>query len=211
MTCDKNDQLKSTTENHIYGMSILEDILSEESLKQEVAAVTATRISPTERYLPLIGLCIDIHHPTLLGRALVRVEIDGAEKEHWMPTLHGMSIRPMDRVLVQTPKNGIEPIVIGVVDGFKMRPELEHIPGPVISLLSDESVKVNDVDGNQLLEVYRDESGPVVRLLSENTNIDLPGKLRISAKSIELAAKDGEAKISASKHVVVEGEMIRLN
>jgi hypothetical protein len=211
MTCKLKEQFESTTVNHIYGMSILEEILAEESLKQEIPAGSKVRSSLMGMYLPMIGLCLDTHHPTLLGRALVRVEIDSVEKELWMPTLHGMSIRSMDRVLVQTPKSGIEPIVIGVVDGFKMRPELEHAGGPSLSLLPDESVKVSDADGNELLEVFRDESGPVIRLLSESTNIDLPGKLRISAKSIELAAKDGEAKISASKHVVVEGEMIRLN
>lgn len=48
-------------------------------------------------------------------------------------------------------------------------------------------------------------------LLRADLDLDLPGKLRISAKSIELEPKQGQARIEASDDVVVNGEVIHLD
>lgn len=61
------------------------------------------------------------------------------------------------------------------------------------------------------MEVFEDESGPVIRLLRDDIDLDLQGKLRVRAKSIELEAKEGQARIKASDDVVVVGEIIHLN
>lgn len=193
--------------------TILDEIISHEINTSEQCF-----LKPINRYrnivadiCPVIGVCIDTHHPTLMGRALIRWELDGEVNKQWLPMLHGMSLRDDDQVLVQTPKNGFEPIVIGVVDGYKRRPDIEMSSGPALSLQRDESITVTTEEGEKMLEIYRKESGPVVKLLSGDIDIELSNTLRISAQSIELNARQGEAKITANDDVVVEGEMIRLN
>lgn len=160
----------------------------------------------------LVGQCTDTEHPTLVGRILVSFDKDCHSFEQWLPCLHGMSCRRGDRVLVHYPQNGIEPIVIGVVDGYKKRPAILRLEGPVLELKRDASIKVVSSAGAQLLEVFEDESGPVVKLLSEETSIDFPNQsLRINAKSIELQAVQGRVQISASDSVDIKGEEINLN
>lgn len=90
---------------------------------------------------------------------------------------------------------------------------MERTAGPSISLSlkPDESIKVLSNEGEKLLEIYQDEFVPAVKLLHENTNIDLPGKQRVRAKDIELKATEWQAKINATENVVVNGEMIKLN
>jgi uncharacterized protein (DUF2345 family) len=66
-------------------------------------------------------------------------------------------------------------------------------------------------EGEPLLEVVREASGPVVRLLQAAARIDLPGALRIEADAIELRARTGEVRIEAADDVVVRGGAIRLN
>ena len=75
----------------------------------------------------------------------------------------------------------------------------------------DESVKVKNPDGTKLLEIYQDRTGPVVKILSDNTHFELSNHLKISAKSIEFIATEGDATLEASDDVIVNGEMIRLN
>ena len=168
--------------------------------------------TPSDTRPALVGECTDDRHPTLMGRVRVRWSAGNGETcEQWVPALHGLTIREADRVLLQHPSNWPEPIVVGVVDGFAVRPETARVPGPQISLAGYEALCISTVDGAKLLEVYHDESGPVVRLLQEDVHLDLPGKLHIDAKSIELEAKMGGITIKAKDDVVVQGEMIDLN
>ena len=80
-----------------------------------------------------------------------------------------------------------------------------------MTLLRDESLKILTENGTPLVEVRRDDSGPVVRLLTKETSLDVPGELRINAHRIVMNATSGNACIAASDDVIVNGEMIRLN
>jgi hypothetical protein len=51
----------------------------------------------------------------------------------------------------------------------------------------------------------------VIRLLTADVSVDLPGDLRLSAKSVALVAREGELTLKAHDDVVVEGETINLN
>jgi hypothetical protein len=62
-----------------------------------------------------------------------------------------------------------------------------------------------------LVEVFQTDDGPVVRVLNTDAGVELPGKLRLAADSIELEAGAGPIKIKASDDVIVNGEMIHLN
>lgn len=161
---------------------------------------------------PRVGECLDSRHPTLMGRALVRwADAAGLVVERWLPTLLGVTVRAADRVLLLSPASWAEPLIVGVVDGFATRPEAARAAGAAITLRPDETVRVITDDDTCLLEVYRGESGPVVRLLQRDVAVELAGSLRLSAQSIELQAKQGEVKVQASGDVAVRGERIHLN
>ena len=155
----------------------------------------------------MIALCIDAQHPVLAGRIKVRL---GAT-DRWLATLHGMTFRKNDRVLVQYVSNSDEPIVVGVVDGFSKRPKMPRPFGPVLTVEHDESVKVVAANGEGLLEVYCSDEGPVVKLLRNDIHVRLPGRLSVSATAIALNAEQGGVRIAATDDVEVSGEEIRLN
>lgn len=162
----------------------------------------------------LVGECIDDEHPTLLGRVKVRWTPPGGgaeAQEQWLACLHGVTVRRQDRLLLQLPENWPEPIVAGVVDGFATRPEAARLPGPSMELRGDESVRIRGRDGQDLLEIYQEEAGPVVRLLDPGLDLELPGELRVRAEQIRLEATRGDVELKASDDVNVQGEMINLN
>ena len=162
----------------------------------------------------LVGECVHDAHPTLLGRVRVRWTEPGQGgevREQWLACLLGVIVRQQDRVLLQLPDNWPEPVVTGVVDGFAMRPEAARLPGPSVDLRGDESLRVRGEDGQQLLEIFQEEGGPVVRLLDPDLHLELPGELRIRAEQITLEATRGDVELRASDDVNVLGEMIHLN
>ena len=187
--------------------------LEQPSLLDQVAASTrqaAALSAPLA--VPLVGECVDDTHPVLMGRARVRFTHDrDRTEEQWLPCLHGVTVRKGDRVMLQQPANYAEPLVVGVMDGFTQRPETPRKQGPTVPLRVDESVRVRGESGEDLLEIFQEEGGPVVRLLDPNLCLDLPGDLRIRAASIRLDAKQGGVEINASDDVDIQGEMINLN
>jgi len=184
---------------------------SPSELFEKILETPPTR-SPWPVGEPFVAECTDAHHPTLQGR--VRIRWDGArhdDGEVWVPTLHGQAIRKGDRLLVQTPHGGSEPIVIGVIDGFLPRPEPDRTVAARIEVKQDEVLQVCTQEGLPLIDIVRDDKGPVVRLLQSDTRIDIKGKLSITAAELELKAVKGEVRIQASDDVNVVGEVIHLN
>lgn len=160
----------------------------------------------------LVGECLDASHPTLIGRVLVQWrDIDGEERRQWLPTLQNLPVRKNDRLLLIKPKNWNEMIVTGVIDGFAKRPEIIHKTAGRIQLETDEAIRVTSKDGRELLELFQTDTGPVIRVLHEDTAIEFPGRLRLAANSIELEAGAGPINIKATDNVCINGEMIHLN
>ena len=159
----------------------------------------------------LLGTCLDTRHPTLQGRVLVRWTEDQATQERWVPTLQGLPVRPSDRVVLMQPANHDEAIVTGVLDGFTRRPELPRQTAATLEIQRDESVRVTSVDGQELIEVFQSDDGPVVRLLHEDVHLELPGTLRMKAARIVLEATQGSIEMDASDDVNLRGEVINLN
>lgn len=160
----------------------------------------------------LIGECLDARHPTLLGRGRIHWrDAQGASQNRWLPTLSGVVLRAGDRVVLVQPANFEEPVVMGVLDGFSPRPEPDTPRGPAIALERDETLLVTTGEGVALLEVRPEETGPVVRIVEKGLDLELPGKLRISADSVELEARKGAVNVRASDDVIVRGEVIKLN
>jgi hypothetical protein len=173
----------------------------------EAEVAPASAVAPGA---PLVGECIDARHPTLAGRVRVRWATTEGTLEDWLPALRGLTVRAQDRVLLVQTRAEPAPIVVGVIDGYAPR-EAEQRPGPSLTLANDEVFTVRAENGTPLLEIARNADGPIVRLLTRDTQLELPGQLRIHAAEIELSARRGSVRIEASEEVVVRGEMIRLN
>lgn len=192
----------------------VEPELDERSPLEEMLERTeaVSPFAPTGESGSLVGEIVDVRHPTLRGRVRVRwQDLEGQTFEKWLPTLHGIPVRAADRVLLIRAANWPEPVVTGVIDGFARRPEPDRDTAARLELQRDEAIRVQSASGEDLVEVFEDERGPVIRLLKEDVDLDLPGKLRVRATSIELEAKEGQARIKASDDVVVVGETIHLN
>lgn len=160
----------------------------------------------------LVGECIDPRHPALVGRVRVRWPTpEGGTEERWMPTLQGLPVREGDRVLVMQPSNWNEPVITGVLDGFARRPEVPKEEAARLELQRDEAVRVAASDGTPLLEAFQGEQGPVVRLLHDDIDLEMPGALRIKAASIALRAERGATHLEAHDDVIVRGENVHLN
>lgn len=182
----------------------------EPSLLDELVASPGATRSPAPE--ALIGECIDARHPTLVGRGLIRwKDGQGVEESRWLPTLSGVVLREGDRVVLTQPTNFDEPIVMGVLDGFVPRPEPDAPRGPSIALERDETLRVTTSEGVALLEIHQEDSGPVVRIVAKGLDLELPGKLRLSADAIEIEARKGPVNVRASDDVIVRGEVIKLN
>ena len=159
-----------------------------------------------------IAECIDANHPTLRGRVKIRLAGPGVPAPAlWVPTLQGLAIRSGDRLLLQTPYGGSEPVVIGVIDGFLPRPEPDRTVAARIEVKPDEVVQVCSQEGQPLVEILHDAKGPMVRVLQSDTRLDVKGKLSITAAELELRAVKGEVRIQAAQDVNLIGEVVKLN
>ncbi|MFV9645339.1 MAG: hypothetical protein ACNYWU_05900, partial [Desulfobacterales bacterium] len=135
----------------------------------------------------------------------------GREYKQWVPTLQNLPVRAKDRVLLVKPGNWDEMVVTGVIDGFSRRPEIKRKTGSLLELARDEAIRVTGSDGQELMEIFQTDSGPVVQLLHKDVNVKLPGRLCLQADSIELEAGAGPINIKATDDVCINGEMIHLN
>ena len=160
----------------------------------------------------LIGTCLDIEHPSLSNRFLIQWrDVSGKQHEAWLPCLKDIKPARHDRVLLQQPDNWFEPIISGVLDGLSGPKEPEPKPGPALTLEKHKALHVLDSDDKPILQIEQGEKGPILRLLDDDLNIEVKGRLRFSARDIELAARKGGVKIQATDDVVVKGEIIYLN
>jgi hypothetical protein len=167
---------------------------------------------PSKSSRTWVAEVIDDRHPDVVGRVLVRW-LDPAEPQavtRWLPTLSGLPVRRGDRVTLQQPENWPEPIIFGVIDGYARR-EAERHGGAHIELRKDEAIEIRGHRGTPLVAIHEGESGPVVRILSKDLGIDVPGHLRLTGASLELRATDGSTEIEARDDVIVQAETIHLN
>jgi hypothetical protein len=182
---------------------------------EEEGSVFDKLLTATSRAWPeghVIATCTEERHPTLTGRIHVRCEdTRGCVHENWVATLQGLSVRVSDRVLVLRLPHQPDAIAVGVVDGFSRRPENPKLVAQILEIKSDEAMQVNAENGQPLLQIVRNQEGPVIRLLQADTQVELPGKLRITAGAIEMRARAGTVRIDASDDVEIVGEAIHLN
>lgn len=162
-----------------------------------------------------VAECTDTRHPTLTGRVQIAWQDEsGQPRTLWAPVLAHLSLRASDRVLVLRPRSFPEPLVVGVVavdDGRGARPEPLTVRDAVLEVKPGKKLQIILEDGTPLVEVTHEGEGPVVRVMSATTQLELPGHLQITADEIVLRARQGQVKIAATDDVVVTGQKIRLN
>lgn len=189
---------------------ILERLISE--VAEGEGGPRAPKLGPGDSW---VAWCVQDRHPVLQGRVEVRWEaLDGqgeGEERRWVPVLRNVAVRRDDRLLLLHPVGWDEPIVVGVVDGYRRRPEPGPEEGPTLALRADEALTILGAEGSPLIRVRQTEKGPEVRLLESTARMHLPEDLEISARSVKLQAREGEVRIEAHDDVVVRGEMIKLN
>jgi hypothetical protein len=160
----------------------------------------------------VLATCLEDRHPVLTGRVLVRCETSlGQPCQTWAPTLKGLSVRPADRVLVLKLPRELEPVVVGVLDGFTRRAEPPKQVAQVLAMKPDEVLQINAENGQRLVQITRNQDGPVIRMLHTDSQVELPGKLCLSAHAIEMRARSGGVRIEANDDVEIVGETIHLN
>jgi hypothetical protein len=160
----------------------------------------------------VLATCLDDRHPVLTGRVLVRCETAlGQACQTWAPTLKGLSVRAADRVLVLKLPRELEPVVVGVLDGFGRRPDPPVHIAQVLEVKPDQVLQINAENGQGLLQIAHNQDGSVIRLLQADSHIELPGKLCLSASAIEMQARSGGVRIAAADDVKIVGETVHLN
>jgi hypothetical protein len=161
--------------------------------------------------LPEMAMCIADEHPTLAARVLCKLERATGPVELWLPCLFGVHPRVGDRVLVLRPEGAPEPVVLGVVDGYRRRTEPEARAAHHTRLKPDEVVRIESATGEALLELRGGAEGAVLRVLSKSVAIEGGEKISIEADAVTLRARQGKVEVTASEDVVVQGEAIHLN
>ncbi len=191
------------------------------TLLLDAAAVGPSTTDPTpepptpqptaDRGRGFVGSVIAERHPVLLGRVLVRYDRDDVPREAWLPVMRGITARFGDTVLLVDPANWCEPLVVGIIDGFAEETTRPPVVAHRLELRDDEVVEVCDSWGRPLLHVRDGADGPVLSLARADVDLEIAGRLRIRADSLELAALRGAVAIDASDDVVIRGEIIHLN
>lgn len=163
--------------------------------------------------LSRIAICVDDRHPTLVGRVKVvwRPTPDADEEERWVATLQSTVVREGDRVLLVHPAHSDEPVVVGVVDGFRRRAEPDPTRHPTVELPEDEALRVVDRAGRPLVEIRAGHAGAELRLVDEDVALRVGGRFRIEAGAIEMRASAGGVDVEASDDVRIRGEVVKLN
>jgi hypothetical protein len=91
------------------------------------------------------------------------------------------------------------------------KPVTLPLPAGYVAAPAPTGLKLVGPDGRLVLEIDTIGSAPCLRLPDTDLALDLPGRLKIAARSIDLQASLGNVTIRANDDVVVEGERIRLN
>jgi hypothetical protein len=157
-----------------------------------------------------VGACLDVQESES-GR-LVIVSGDGVEdpEEIEAECLDHVQPAPGDRVLLIHPDGCERPVVIGTIAAHAQAVPLALPSG--YTLEPEASVlRLRAPDGRIVLEIEASGPVPIIRPADTDLELDLSGRLRVAARSIELRSKLGDVIIGANDDVIVQGERIRLN
>ena len=188
-----------------------------ESLDQLLERSARASASSLDLGVTTVGECVDTHNPHLPGRVLVQIrDRKGHQASVWLPALLGLEPRIGSRVLVTKPDNWPEPLVSGVVGGLGVKPDETPTPRavhsePRLRLELGEDLEICGPTGTPLVRVRATEGGPELSILTPDLELQVPGKLRMSAERIELRAQGGGLDLRSPGDTIVRSRTIQLN
>jgi hypothetical protein len=189
--------------------------LLEELLGAAISGRSETQGRETRAAQILVGEVVDTHHPDLPGHVFVSWTSDrGDACTRWLAYVRGHTPRKGDRVLLQQPANWPEMLVTAIIEGASFgRPVMEEASatGPTLKLPDHERLRIDSASGHPLVEVYGSSQGPVVRLLNQDVTLDIAGKFRLRADTLELEGGNGGIDCRTEADVIVRGRFIRIN
>lgn len=166
----------------------------------------------------LLGTCLCPFHPDRQGLCEVRFEKpDGTMRQEWLQYIDGIALRENDSVLLITPRGSDAPIVVGRLAGAETHLSWEFPSGHKLIVgkqgQTNEtcSIRLEMSDGRTALEIDLHGKVPTVRLPDKDLSLDLEGRLKIAARSIDLVSKLGNVNVKANDDFKVTAERIWLN
>jgi hypothetical protein len=99
------------------------------------------------------------------------------------------------------------PVVIGCLSGTSMLP----LPGGYAAEAVSNGLVLKNAQGEAVLAIETVGASPTIKLAEGDVALDVAGRLKIAARSIDMEAKLGNVNITANDDVVVLGERVRLN
>ena len=166
----------------------------------------------------LLGTCLRPFDPDRKGLCEVRFEKpDGTMRREWLRYIDGIALRENDSVLLITPGGSDAPIVVGRLSGAETHLSWELPSGHKLVVEKQGqaneicSIRVEMSDGRTALEIDLHGEVPTVRLPHKDLSLDLEGRLKIAARSIDLVSKLGNVNVKANDDFKVNAERIWLN
>ncbi|WP_443191654.1 hypothetical protein [Pseudomonas indica] len=187
--------------------------LLERSRTPPLQELEATPSLTPERPRSLLGEVIDTHHPELPGYVFVRWSAGNEHYQRWLECVRTVTPQRGDRVLLEQPANWSEALVVATLEApYPCAAQASQCEASqTITVPSGQCVRIADARGNPLVEVQGSSQGPVIRLIGDDVDLQVDGKLRLRAEAIELRGGRGGVDIRTDAETVVRGRFIRLN
>lgn len=178
-----------------------------------LALSNAQSAPPTSPGLPsvIVGEVVETRHPERPGRVLVQWrDRERQTMTEWLLPERHLSLRIGDRVLLALPEGWNEWIVTGALGGEPTAPTTPPDHERQVVLEPGEVVRFIAHDGRPLVTVRQSPEGPLVELGEGNVELKAAQTLRLSGKTVEIAASSG-IDVRTEGDTVVRGRTIRLN
>jgi hypothetical protein len=184
-------------------------------LLDEIAeATSANEVAVLALPVSFLGVCLDEKADTPDGSCRVRYQNSAGEPvEARLQYLAGLFLRPGDEVLLSQPVGASKPVVIGCLAGDGADRSLPLPGGRKLLFDAEESstVRLELADGNVVLEIDLATEVPTIRLPQKDLTLDLEGRLKIEARSIDLVSRLGNVNVKANDDFKVVAERVWLN
>lgn len=187
------------------------------SLVGAIIEKTYLRKAHPSHHASLLGTCLRPFHPDHKGLCEVRFEEPvGKVKQGWLPYIDGIALRENDSVLLITPTGSRAPIVVGRLSGSETTHSWVLPSGHKLVVEKQQQaggsfIRLELPDGRTALEINFSGETPIVRLPQKDVSLDLEGRLKIAARSIDLVSKLGNVNVKANDDFKVTAERIWLN
>ncbi len=166
----------------------------------------------------LVGKCTESYVTSRASTCkILYKDCDGRTKNQNLRCIDGLTINEGDEVLLLKPVGSPEPIIIGKLASIGPHSSIKLDSGHTL-LIEKESegsntpiIKLKQPDGSLALEIHLAEKKPRIYLPSKDLSLDLEGRLKISARSIDLVSKLGNVNVKANDDFKVNAERIWFN